>query len=379
MKKLIILSFCALITFKAAGQRRGAAEAGSRPLTVTDTSAHIDQAIKTFQPANGKGNDQQLFPTLFGGFLNMFSGGSGLTLSPTLYTVTHLKKVFAKDTVVFDADYRNQTFARNLLFTLAVNPQTVNQLHMQSSTFGAKYAIINNKVIKQHEYQDALNYLKTTRSQAVEDSVNKYQFLHPQQRDSIRFFMNSDRAKSFAYLPKQLITYLQKSLNIKSIDTLHTLLVPYLVLQEYLKNRLSHKSLWTISGTEMYDYQRTQTDHIVLGTDYAFFIGKVPFDAGASITWAADTAKRSSPLVRRIYEVTFGKNITVAKWFELKPALDYIHTTGPLYKKEVTDNFAASLTPRLKINNQFWLPITIKYDVKKPQFFGLLSVQYSLK
>ena len=139
------------------------------------------------------------------------------------------------------------------------------------------------------------------------------------------------------------------------------------------------KPALNFSYNQVYDFQKWQSSKISFASDFTFFIGKVPFDLTESVTFAADSTKKHSQLVRTVYEADFGKNITFdkVKWLEIKPAFSYVNTQGPLYKKEKEQAFAGSVTPRFKINKNFWLPITIKYDNKG--FFGFLSVQYSLK
>jgi len=151
-------------------------------------------------------------------------------------------------------------------------------------------------------------------------------------------------------------------------------------LNKYLVKILASKPILTFSLNHNYDFVRSQSNSLSLSSEFTFFLFKtVPFDLTSSYTCEVDSTQKKSSLNRRVWETDLGHNFTIWEWFELKPFVSYINTQGPLYKKESREQTNANLTARIKINNQFWLPLTIKYDTKNAQFFGFLSIQYSLK
>ena len=155
--------------------------------------------------------------------------------------------------------------------------------------------------------------------------------------------------------------------------------------KKVLENALKTKPLWTVSANNVYDFTTRSSTKLTLSTHFFFSIKSgntvIPFDFSFSNQWQQDTTQKSANMNRKVFEAEFGKNFTIGKkkWLEIKPAFSYSSIKGTLYSKEQQNKFMGSLTPRLKINDQFWLPVTIKYDPKNGDFLGLFTVQYSFK
>jgi hypothetical protein len=65
-------------------------------------------------------------------------------------------------------------------------------------------------------------------------------------------------------------------------------------------------------------------------------------------------------------------------FLELKLAAEDDWVLAGAYKKEKQNAVSPVLTATINITPEFSLPFTIKYDTKKANFFGFLSVQYAL-
>lgn len=362
MRKYYILAILALCSWKAMAQDQEA-----------DLTKITAKALATI-PADGKGNDRQRFPVLLSGFVNLLQndGKNDLVINPTLYSI------FGKDGKLQDIDhYRKSALLRNISITAGITPDSKNQIQVDDGIWGVKWIIINNKVLKENDYQDAVTVAKKTGE--IQEYVRKlpggpalYHKYH-MQKDTVNNLLTTQDAGE-----QQIVKEVAKHFNILEEEAANDINGSFAIMG-YLLDKLTTKPALNFSYNQTYDFQKWQAAKITLSSDFLFFLDKVPFDLTGTVTFAADSTKTHSRLVRTLYEGDFGKNVTFenVKWLEIKPAVSFTHINGPLYKKEKTDSFAASITPRFQINKNFWLPITIQYDPKG--WFGFLTVQYALK
>lgn len=355
MKRIFVLSIILFDTFILIAQN-----------TEINADKTINENVKR-SFTNSTGNDRANWSGFGSAFLNLVgtNGTNELVISPTLYTLLNFKKVANKDTLVIDSIYRKQWFARNLQINAGITPNSKNQLHIDAGDIGFKFAILNNKAASQNDYKKLNNLMN------IEDSITIIL------KDSN--FTNYLKAKNSQ--SKDFTDSLMRKLKI-SRQLAILLIKPYSKdsLNKCLVKILAYKPTLTFSLNHNYDFVRSQSNSLSLSSEFTFFLFKtVPFDLTSAYTCEADTTQKKSSLNRHVWETTLGPNFRIWKWLELKPFVSYINTQGPLYKKESRDQTNANLTARLKINNQFWLPLTINYDTKNAQFFGFLSIQYSLK
>ncbi len=360
MKKVVILGLLVMVFAKCFSQ--------------TDELNSATKSALTGTPANGKGNDRALFPVFFSGFVNLLQtdGKNDIVVNPTLYSI------FGHDSKLENIQhYRESNFLRNVSLLGGFTPDSKNQLHVDDGLLGVKWIIINNKILKEKDYNKAVTTAKLV------GSVNAFVMKLPGGPKFLqKYITQTDTVNNLIKTkdPSE-IAIVKKVANQFHVDETEAanLINGSFAIQGYLLDRIATKSALNFAYSQTYDFQKWQSSKLAFSSDYSFFIGKIPFDLTGSLTFASDSTKLHSTLLRTIYEVDFGKNITFdeAKWLEVKPAVSYVHTDGPLYKKEKEDNFAASVTPRFKINKNFWFPITIKYDPKG--WFGYMTVQYALK
>lgn len=62
---------------------------------------------------------------------------------------------------------------------------------------------------------------------------------------------------------------------------------------------------------------------------------------------------------------------------EFKPYFEYNSILTKLYSGEKKDVFMANADLRIRVFENFWLPFTLKYDLKKGRFFGFLDVEFN--
>lgn len=73
--------------------------------------------------------------------------------------------------------------------------------------------------------------------------------------------------------------------------------------------------------------------------------------------------------------LVFKSRNTQQSWAELKVSGIYNHNLAYLYKNEKRDNLIFSGTLRIRIMNDIWIPLEIKYDPKSGNVFGFLNVR----
>jgi len=385
MKKLLIVLALLLTTSALVKAQTKTSKINKDSIYTTETKKTVND---TSRP---KGNDRSVWSGYLSGFLNMVGtdGKSSLQLSSSFFTLTHLKKLAHNDTLYYGKEYRDQWFARNLQLNFGLTPDSKNQVQIDALTYGVKYAIMNNKTITKNNRKnintDFIQYL-AGKSIIANSIVEKYRVAKPTEFQQITDYKNAKGALPISSLPQDFVAELKKQFNLKDDKSVDTLLIPDLYLVSLVKQTLKNKPTLTFSANSNYDELKSQTDNINVSGEFAFYSskqGNTQYDLKASYSHAADTTKKNSSLVRTIWDITFGSDFTFTKvkWFELKPGLEYTNTQGPLYKKEYVQAGNITVTPRFKINQNFWLPITFKYNAfqKDAHFQGLFSVQYSLK
>lgn len=110
--------------------------------------------------------------------------------------------------------------------------------------------------------------------------------------------------------------------------------------------------------------------------------GKNPeLDVRSSFTYGDTIAV--TKIRRGNLSLTAGANIPLLKsdksnLVELKPYLEYRKIFKHLFEDEKREVFLLNADLRIKISDQLWLPITIKYDCKDENFLGFLNLSINL-
>ncbi len=104
-------------------------------------------------------------------------------------------------------------------------------------------------------------------------------------------------------------------------------------------------------------------------------------DIRAAVTYA-DTV-----LTNKITQVKFkssaGFNMSLLRdgdksLLEFKPYLEYNRILRNPLPDEKKDVFLANADIRIKISEQLWLPLTLKYDIEKENFLGFINISLNL-
>jgi len=156
----------------------------------------------------------------------------------------------------------------------------------------------------------------------------------------------------------------------------------YEAYKEYFNNRL----LWTIgvSDTTYNDQFMFSniaiTSELVKGID-SLRTADLELNLKTALQYVDDTVKSGRDLQRNIFSFEPGINFvlktknTLKSYFEFKLSGSYYHTFSTLYENEKRDRLTINGTLRVRILNDIWVPLEIKYDPDTGNVFGLLNVR----
>jgi len=158
-------------------------------------------------------------------------------------------------------------------------------------------------------------------------------------------------------------------------------------LEEKEFEKIDAKPLWTLStdGTsgETGKFNKASVSSVFLKG----IPGKNEIDIRAKFIYSDTLVIGSFP--RTEFVSTAGVNF---KWytkdakvedqksyFEIKTALEYNSILKNILPNEKKDKFLANAEIRIRVTNDLWFPLIIKYDIEKSNFLGFLNVTYNFE
>ena len=156
----------------------------------------------------------------------------------------------------------------------------------------------------------------------------------------------------------------------------------YDAYKEYFNNRL----LWTIGISDTTYNDQFMFSNIVLTSEVVKGIDSLrtadlELNIKSALQYLDDTVKTGRDLQRSIFSFEPGINFvlktknTLKSYFEFKLSGSYYHTFSTLYENEKRDRLSINGTLRVRILNDIWVPLEIKYDPDTGNVFGLLNVR----
>ena len=154
-----------------------------------------------------------------------------------------------------------------------------------------------------------------------------------------------------------------------------------------LRNRIKNDLLWTVSVSDTTYKDQFFFSNILLKTELLQGIDKYKpgsnweFNIQAAINLIDDTLSKGRDLKRMILNFEPGINWVVRNknneqsFLEFKFSGSYNHNFATLYAKEKRDSLTFNGTLRVRIINDIWIPLEIKYDPKSGNVFGFLNVR----
>jgi hypothetical protein len=105
------------------------------------------------------------------------------------------------------------------------------------------------------------------------------------------------------------------------------------------------------------------------------------FNIPATFNFLNDTLRAGRDLKRSVFRIEPGINLVIRNsdaehsFFEMKFSGEYNRIFNGLYAGEEKNRFTFNGTLRIRVINDIWVPLQFKYDPKKGNVFGFLSVK----
>lgn len=177
---------------------------------------------------------------------------------------------------------------------------------------------------------------------------------------------------------------LSKTLNTNKKFNIHTAAAE---IYEKMKKEYNNNLLWTvgISDTTYKDQflfsNINLTTELLQGISNSSKKNDVELNVKGSFQFVDDTLKTGRDLKRSVLSFEPGVNIvlkgkdTGKSFFEFKLSGSYYRVFSGQYLGEEKDKLTLNGTIRVRILNDIWIPLEIKYDPKQGNFFGFLNVK----
>jgi hypothetical protein len=302
-------------------------------------------------------------------------------------------------TLLIDTNYFRYTHLRNLNFAFGARLDSSYRFNGFSS--GIKYAIVNKRdeTVSQEfakaAYQANDEYNKLTIGigafVAALDRNDSRRTLYISQYNSLlndTTFKLSQVDKDF----QKIIRHVADSLKLEGFLALSNdknLIIRKVQRQTYdsLREIFQKGLLWTVGITDTTYKDQFFFSNVDLNTELVKGIGKAKpgsnweLNIKAGVNWVDDTLAAGRDLRRNIFSFEPGLNWvfrtknTLKSFFEFKFSGSYYHIFNGIYKDESDNKITVNGTLRIRIINDIWVPLEIKYDPKTGNVFGFLNVR----
>jgi hypothetical protein len=296
--------------------------------------------------------------------------------------------------LLIDTSFLRQTHARNLVFSIA--PSLDTNLHFSKSSFGIKYALVNNrdKAVFDFVLPDEAEWLSIQRT-VLEQYAHQ---LPGGVRDehyilARNFFVDKNDEEeprtSWNDLPAEFKKLLRAALAESRTFRLttpqafrDTLSVEYSALARYMENR----SLWTLTAN-VSNERSGRFSGAVMESEFLKGIlkrnSRMNLELGlhGTMNFEKDTSRRKGGLGRKLLSLAGGfnwiiiKNANAESLLEFRAALAWNRVLAGSYAGEEVSQFSGEGTIRIRITNDFWIPVDLRYDPGSGRFLGFLSVR----
>lgn len=351
-----------------------------------------DSELVKKNESSKSGNYKDLFSSFFQlASENFDSKTKSLKINSTLFAI----KSKANPDLLKDVNIKQAGFSRNFQFNVKLDLD--NNYKYKGFTGGFTWAIINGRdkslaVLTDTKYGELHEKFKkmliSIRKELVIEMVNLSDSDREEKTKDLDKEIENIRAANeptnINIYNKIISKYNKKNAFLegysdKDIKGFVTHLIKLKTL-EY--ERIDAKPLWTISadGTANTDGKFNKAS---FGT--IFLVGNQKawneIDLRAKLTYT-DTLKLDH-LPRTGFNAKAGLNFKLLKdsknqsYFEVKVYGEYNAIFNNLIADEKKNNFLANSDIRIRLTDDLWIPITIKYDTDKSNFLGFLNVTYN--
>lgn len=355
------------------------------------SNAQVDNKTKEYlkniqNSENSKsGNYKDILTSFFQLATTNFTGDE-----KTIEMNTTLFAIKAKaDTTLITGNFQEERFSRNFQFNFKLNLD--DKYKYKGFTGGATYAVINARdrrlaVLTRTFYGEKFENYRSIIEEILPELNNN---LSPEDTKKLtqaaetltnnEKYDNKDN-KFYDLIIEKFKEKASKIENIKHKDSKdYTTYLETLEANEFTK--IDAKALWTVSidGTAG---EKGKFNKASIGTIFLQGIKeKSELDVRAKLIYA-DTLI-VDPVSRMEFNSKAGVNFKIARgankvsFFEIKAGLEYNSILKNILPTEKKDVFLGTAEIRIRIANDLWLPLIIKYDIEKANFLGFLNISYN--
>jgi hypothetical protein len=328
-----------------------------------------------------------------------------LAFKSTLFAL----KLKADSSLLIDKNYIKQKFARNFQFNFSIALDSSYQF--SGFNGGFTWAILNkrdNSVVQfvnnpsqqfHYSLDSSVNeFYLSLRAKDANGNIIKIINKKGQQVDSISLvnqklcvavkdtldgILANNRVFSILAFPKEFQKFISK--NIENFYERENN-----VLSEHIDS-IGKLPLVTISGNGNFDKSKGLLNGGMAELVYLQGFSSKAYISGQGTSCESDfrinistkdTMINSKNAMRNIWDINWGLNIihlhNKKSILELKPYIEYENIFSGLAPTENSNNFYANADLRIRITNSLWIPLTIKYDIKKGNFLGFLNLSFNI-
>jgi hypothetical protein len=365
MKKLLLFIFAVFYTINSSSQENASIK-----------TAEILDRFTESKSANYKDILTNLFQLTT---RNLNSDDKSIGLNTNLFAL----KSKANPNLFKDVNFEKERFSRNFELNIKVNLN--DQFKYKGFTGGATFAIINGRdkqlALFSNNYIKPYNILIGIIAEIRDEITKDDNYDADKLETAINAIYSGKEISNNSYFDIIKTQFVLKAkpdiLNSNPIEYIKTL--KELEANEF--TRIDSKALWTISidGTaaEKGKFNKASVETIFLQG----IKEKSEIDIRTKLIYA-DTLT-VDPVARIEFNSKAGMNFKIAKgannasFFEIKGAFEYssiLKNVLPIEKKNV---FLATAEIRIRLANDLWFPLIVKYDIEKANFLGFLNISYN--
>lgn len=355
-------------------------------------SQNNENALVKKNENSKSGNYKDIFSSFFQLASENFDPKTkSLNFNSTLFAI----KSQANPELLKDINIRQAGFSRNFQFNVKLDMD--NDYKYKGFTGGFTFAIINGRdkslaILTDSKYGELHEKFKKMLVSVRKELVTEMSSLGDPERqkatdDLDEEIENIKNAKepTNSSICNNIIAKYDKSNSILegySDKDIKTLVSHLKKLKDLEYEKIDAKPLWTVSadGTANTEGKFNKAS---FGT--IFLVGNKKawneIDLRAKLTYT-DTLKLEH-LPRTGFNANAGMNFKIGKdssqksYFEVKIYGEYNAIFNNLIAEEKKNNFLANSDIRIRLTDDLWIPITVKYDTNKANFLGFLNVTYN--
>jgi len=343
------------------------------------------QRLREMTEKSKSGNYKDILSSIFQlGATNLTSDNKNIEFNATLFGI---KSIFNSH-ILEDKYFKRERFSRNLQFNAKLNLD--EQFKYNGVSGGITYALINKRDKDVADFANtALEFgwsfladeISAIQSKFVEEITNSAMDISVE-IDSLdaatKILVNKEFDKidkSNIYFEKIITEFEKRNKSIKLknyVENLH-------LLKDNLYSEIEKKPLWTVSllGTT-----NDKGDNKKVSFVSVFLKGFKHFELDIQSKLIYSDTLINTSLKRIESKSSAGVNYKMFQRgeesvFEVKLYMEYNAILKNVFEDEKKNAFLASSDLRLRVTDDLWIPLTIKYDIEKSNFLGFLNITYN--